>query len=145
MRSFDSWRATPRRDQGVTKLEILKWIHLLAAAVWTGGLIVLAFLVDAIRKQTDDREILRAMARRFGVVSWTALGIAIVTGFAMYTDYDLPWSRFQTKGTLIVIVVVLALVHQFTAKKSSPAVRGILQMAILIVSVLIFGAAVALV
>jgi putative copper export protein len=129
----------------VTKLEILKWIHLLAAAVWTGGLIVLAFLVGAIRKQTDDREVLRAVARRFGVVSWTALAVAIITGFTMYTDYGLAWSRFQTKGTLIAIVVVLALVHQFTAKKSSPAVRGILQLAILIVSVLIFGAAVALV
>ena len=145
MKSSDSWRATPRRDPGVTKFEVLKWIHLLAAAVWTGGLIVLAFSVDAIRKQTDDREVLRAVARRFGVVSWTALAIAIITGFTMYTDYGLPWSTFQTKGTLIAIVVVLALVHQFTAKKSSPAVRGILQLAILVVSVLIFGAAVALV
>jgi uncharacterized membrane protein len=128
----------------VTSHEILKWIHLVAASVWTGGLIVLAFTVGAIRSRTDDREVLRAVARRFGVVSWTALGIALVTGFWMYTDFGLPWRDFELKGTLIVIAVVLALVHQFTARRSPPAVRGILQLMILLVSVGIFGAAVTL-
>jgi putative copper export protein len=126
----------------VSSYEILKWIHLVAAAVWTGGLIVLAFVVAAIRSQTDDRDVLRAVARRFGVVSWTALGIAVVTGFWMYTDIGAPWRDFELKGTLIIIVVALALVHQFTARRTPPAVRGILQLLILLVSIGIFGAAV---
>ena len=63
----------------MTTFEIVKWIHLLAAAVWTGGLIVLAFLVTAIRRVTDDREVLRASARAFGVVSWSAMGVALVS------------------------------------------------------------------
>ena len=45
---------------------------------------------------------------------------------------------------VIVLAVVLAALHQFTAKRTSPAVRGIIQLAILVVSVGIFGAAVAL-
>ena len=129
----------------MTTYEIVKWVHLLAAAVWTGGLIVLAFLVGAIRKQTADVEVLRAAARRFGVVSWTAIAVAITAGVWMYTELGLPWSRFELKGGLIVLAVVLAAVHQFTAKRTSPAVRGIIQLAILVVSIGIFGAAVALI
>ena len=129
----------------MTTYDLVLWAHLLAAAVWTGGLIVLGFLVAAIRKQTDDVEVLRAMARRFGVVSWTAIAIAITAGIWMYTELGLPWRDFEVKGGLIVLAVVLAAVHQFTAKRTSPAVRGILQLAILIVSVGIFGAAVALI
>ena len=129
----------------MSTLEIAKWAHLLAAAVWTGGLITLAFLVTAVRQTTDNIEVLRAVARRFSVLSWVAFAVAIVTGTWMYTDIGRPWEDFSTKGTLIVLAAGLALFHQFTAKRSSPAVRGIIQLLILIVSIGIFGAAVALV
>ena len=125
--------------------ELVKWVHLLAAAVWTGGLIVLAFLVTAIRRATDDIEVLRATARRFSVVSWTALGTAVITGVWMYTEFGLPWVDFTLKGTLIVVAVLLAFVHQLTAKRTPPAVRGIIQLVIIVVSIGIYGAAVALI
>lgn len=128
----------------MSTLEIVKWVHLLAAAVWTGGLITLAFLVTAVRSTTDNIEVLRAVARRFSVLSWLAFAIAIITGTWMYTDIGLPWKDFSTKGTLIILAGGLALFHQLTAKRSSPAVRGIIQALILIVSIGIFGAAVAL-
>ena len=129
----------------MTALEVARWIHLLAAAVWTGGLIVLAFLVTAVRRETDDKDVLRAMARQFGIVSWIAFTIALGTGTWMYTDLGLPWEQFSTKGTLIVLASGLALIHQFTAKRSSPAVRGIIQMIIVTASIGIFGAAVVLI
>jgi len=122
----------------------MKWIHLLSAAVWTGGLIILAFLIAAVRTETDDRNVLRAMARRFSAVSWTALATALVTGAWMYTDLGKAWAAFGTKGSLIAIAAGLALVHQSTAKRTSPAVRGIVQLVILLASIGIFGAAVAL-
>lgn len=125
--------------------ELVKWVHLLAAAVWTGGLIVLAFLVTAIRRATDDIEVLRATARRFSVVSWTALGTAVLTGVWMYTEFGLPWVDFTLKGTLIAVAVVLAFVHQLTAKRTPAAVRGIIQLVIIVVSIGIYGAAVALI
>jgi len=129
----------------VTTFELVKWIHLIAAAVWTGGLLVLAVLVTAIRKVTDDREVLRASARAFGVVSWTAMGVAIIAGTWMYTEWGLPWSDFAIKGTLIATAIVLTFVHQITARRTSAALRGIIQLAIILVSIGIFGAAVALV
>lgn len=129
----------------MTTFELVKWVHLLGAAVWTGGLIVLASLVGAIRTATDDRSVLQAAARRFGVVSWTALAIALISGVWMYTEYGLPWKQFEVKGSLIALVIVLTAIHQFTAKRTGPAVRGILQLAIMLVSILIFAAAVTLI
>jgi uncharacterized membrane protein len=129
----------------MTQFELFKWIHLLAAAVWTGGMIVLAFLVGAIRRTSSDIEVLRAMARAFAWVSWTAMAIAILTGIVNYTSLGLGWSRFSLKGTLIILSISLALWHQLTAKRSSPAIRGIGQGVILILAVAIFGAAVILV
>jgi len=128
----------------VSTLEIVKWVHLLAAAVWTGGLITLAFLVTAVRGATYNIEVLRAVARRFSVLSWAAFAVAITTGTWMYLDIGLPWKDFSTKGTLVVVAGGLALFHQITAKRSSPTVRGIIQLLILIASIGIFGAAVAL-
>jgi putative copper export protein len=129
----------------VTEFELLKWIHLLAAAVWTGGMIMLAVLVSAIRKANTDIEVLRLMARTFAWVSWTAMAIAIITGFVNYTSLGMGWSKFSLKGTLIVASIALALWHQMTAKRMSPAMRGIGQAVILTLAVAIFGAAVVLV
>jgi putative copper export protein len=129
----------------VTEFELLKWIHLLAAAVWTGGMIMLAVLVSAIRKANTDIEVLRLMARTFAWVSWTAMAIAIITGFVNYTSLGMGWSKFSLKGMLIVASIALALWHQMTAKRMSPAMRGIGQAVILTLAVAIFGAAVVLV
>ncbi len=128
----------------MSTFEFVKWVHLLAAAIWTGGLITLAFLVTAIRGATDDIEVLRATARRFSLISWIALATAVVTGTWMYTEFAQSWSEFSLKGTLIVVAAGLSLFHQFTAKKSSPAVRGIIQLVIIVVSIGIYGAAVTL-
>ena len=129
----------------MTRFEILKWIHLLGASVWTGGLIVLAFLVGAVRGYSDDRELLRVVARRFGVVSWTAFVITIGAGLWMYIDFGFLWRNAYLKIGLVALAGGLALVHQVTAKRTSAAVRGIIQLAIIAVSIGIFGAAVTLV
>lgn len=129
----------------MSEFELLKWIHLLAAAVWTGGMIVLAILIGALRKADADIATLRVVARAFGWASWAAMAIAIVTGVVNYTSLGLAWSHFSLKGTLIAASVGLALWHQVTAKRMSPAVRGIGQAAILVLAIAIFGAAVVLV
>ena len=126
-------------------VEVFKLIHLLGAAVWGGGVIVLGALVPAVRKQTDDREVLRAMARRFSSVSWSAMGVAIASGLWLY--YNVGWADpalFSVKWTLITISLVVVGVHQVFARRLSPALRGITQLVILVLAVGIFAAAVAL-
>lgn len=128
----------------MTEFEVLKWVHLLAAATWTGGLIVLAFLVGAARKAGADTEVLRSIARRFGVVSWSAMAIAVLAGLRLYTLIGLPWADFALKGTLIALSIGISLFHHLTARRTSPAMRGIQQGLILLLAIGIFGAAVVL-
>lgn len=119
------------------------WVHLLAVSVWTGGLVVLAALIVTLRRAGADIELLRSVARQFARVSWTAMVVACVTGLWQVHLMRMSWSygRLHLKLGLVALVVATALVHQLTARRASAAVRGITQLAILVLSVLIFGAA----
>ena len=130
----------------MTADEVLLWIHIVAASVWVGGLITLGALVTALRRAGAERPLLQAMARRFGVVSWVAMAVAVATGVWQVSRLNIPWSndRLELKVGLVVLAAGLALLHQLTAKRTSPAVRGIIQAVILVVSIAIVGAAVRL-
>ncbi len=127
-------------------LEGVKWVHLLAVATWTGGLITLAALVPVLRRQGAALDTLRAVARRFGVVSWVALVAAVVTGVWQVIGLAIPWSNgtLNLKLGLVGFAAAAALVHQFSARRTSPAVRGVIQGLILVASIAIFGVAVTL-
>lgn len=128
----------------MSNLEIVKSIHLVAAAVWTGGLLVLAFSVVAIRSATDDVEVLRSVARMFARVSWVAMGVAIASGVWLFFFWHLQASDLAVKWSLIGLSVALALGHQLTAKRTPPAIRGVIQLIIMLLAIGIFAAAVQL-
>lgn len=127
-------------------LPILRFVHLVAAATWTGGLITLAALVFALRKAGAPREFLQVAARQFGRVSWLAMAVAVSTGVAQVVAMRLPWSygRLHIKIGLVALAIAVAGVHQLTAKRTPPAVRGIMELAMLVLGLAIFAAAVAL-
>ena len=59
------------------------WIHILAAAVWTGGLIYTAAVAvpSALTHPVDERRrILRGLARRFRWIGWGSIIVLIITG-----------------------------------------------------------------
>jgi len=58
--------------------ELRLFLHLLAAAVWIGGQIVLAALVPALRAAGPD--VPAAAARAFSRVAWPAFAVLLVTG-----------------------------------------------------------------
>lgn len=131
--------------------DLVRWLHLLAATVWVGGLITLGALVPAARKAGAERSILQAMARQFGRVSWAAMALAIVTGVIQLLDMDLSGGvdtdygrTLFVKLLLVGIAIALALGHQLTARTTTPAVRGVIQALILVDSLGILAAAVAL-
>lgn len=108
-------------------------------------------LVPALRKADVERPALQAMARQFGRVSWTAMGAAVITGIIQLARLDFSAAlqtsygpRLFLKLALVGIAAALALAHQLTARRSSPAVRGALQGLVLVVSLGIFAAAVRL-
>lgn len=125
---------------------VVLWLHLIAAAVWVGGLITVGALVPALRSAGAERPMLQAMARRFGVVSWAAMGLAVVTGTIQIVRLGYGWfdEPVVRKLGLVVLAIILAAGHQVTARRTSAAVRGALQGTILLVSLGILAAAVAL-
>lgn len=122
---------------------VVRFFHLLGAMVWVGGLITLGALVPAMRKAGAERSMLQAVARQFGRVSWAGFGLAVLTGGWAVIDYldrpALPW-----KLGAVALAGGLALWHQLGAREQSPRTRGILQGLILVASLGIVAAAVAL-
>jgi len=124
-------------------LRFIFYIHLLSATVWVGGLVVLAGLVPAVRKTTDDRSVIQAIAKRFGVLSWTALGLLVLTGTLMV--FDRVWTgTLIAKIGLVMLSALLAVWHTMAAREQSPAVRGAIQGVILILALVILWLATAL-
>ena len=126
-------------------LLVLRWIHLVAAATWVGGLVVMGPLVVSLRRSGVGSEQLRAGARALARVSWAAMIVAVVTGIAQ-AQILFPWTypRLHAKIGLVALTCALAGVHQLTARTSSARVRGLLQGGILAASLLVVAAAVAL-
>ncbi len=117
----------------MTSLLIVRWFHLIAVATWTGGLIVLAALVVALRRAGADRSVLQVAARQFSRVSWAAMAVALVTGVAQVHMLGWPWIHggLHLKLGLVGLVIVLTAWHQRTAARSSPAARGVVESLIL--------------
>jgi putative copper export protein len=89
---------------------VLRYLHLLAMALFVGGQLVLAAcVIPALR---SDRPALRAVARRFGWATLVALGVLIVTGAGMASSYGL-WDdgTLHVKLGLVLLVGVLILWH----------------------------------
>ena len=120
---------------------LVLYVHILGATVWIGGLIVVAALVPAVRKATTDREVIRAIARRFGVVSWIALGTLVLTGAWMAATR--VWDTVLiTKVSLVLVSAILAGWHTMAARNQSPALRGAIQGVILVLALVILGLAI---
>lgn len=88
------------------------YLHLLAMAFFVGGQLVFGIAVVPILREDPDRERMRAIARRFGFGSLIALGVLILSGWAMAVHYDLFGSpTLQWKLALVTLVIALTLVH----------------------------------
>lgn len=64
------------------------WLHILAAAVWVGGLIYTAAVAVpfALTHEASERQrILRGLARRFRWIGWGSIGVLIITGIGNLT------------------------------------------------------------
>ena len=84
------------------------WLHILAAAVWTGGLIYTAAVVVpfALSHQGEQRQrILRGLARRFRWIAWGSIVVSIVTGI----------------GNLVLRLTPIKLSQIFTGEVFDPA------------------------
>ena len=127
--------------------ETIRWVHLVAAAVWVGGQITVAALVPALRRAGATTEQVRAAARRFGIVAWSAIGVSVATGILQLIRLDIPTrgnTALTIKLLLVGIAVAVAWFHQIIARTAPPALRGALEGSLLVLALAIVAAAVTL-
>jgi len=124
------------------------WLHILAAAVWTGGLIYTAAVVVpyALSHQGEERQrILRGLGRRFRWIGWGSVAVLIITGignlvlrltpikFSQILNGDLfnpdkverliaiwlPW-----KLMLVIVMIGLMVFHDITSIQAAKRYEG---------------------
>jgi putative copper export protein len=103
----------------------IRALHLIAAAVWAGGLVFLGLAVGAARRTLADREriaLFRQLGRRFLVVGGIAMLVLIATGTSMAADrlasfgdlFETDYGeRLAEKLALVAAVVLLTAFHSF--------------------------------
>jgi uncharacterized membrane protein len=89
------------------------YLHLLSMAFFLGGQLVFGIaVVPVLRGEGEQRERMRAIARRFGYGSLVSLGVLLVTGWALASHYDrFGDSTLQWKLALVGAVIGLTIVH----------------------------------
>ena len=107
------------------------WLHLLAMAVWIGGMIFLALVVVPVVRRPAHREraasLIHDSGTRFRTVGWVCLGLLVASGIVnlAYRGYDWAdlWSGRLWQGPighllggkllLVAVVLLLSAVHDF--------------------------------
>ena len=126
----------PLADAGDTAVRSL---HLIGAAVWGGGMVMLALAVGAARRTVAEHEriaLFRALGRRFAIAGGVAMLVLIATGTDMAADRLSSWGdlfdtsygdRLLVKLVLVAVVIGLTLFHTLV---QGPALSQLRQEAI---------------
>jgi uncharacterized membrane protein len=108
----------------------LRFLHVLAALVWIGGMLFVALvLVPVVRAQADPAlraRLFHHVGVRFRAVGWAALLLLLATGLAnlWMRPYLLTLTRFQWKLGLVVLALALAAAHDFVLGPRAGAPRA---------------------
>lgn len=89
------------------------FLHVLAAAVWVGGQIVLGGLVPTVRRFGPDAT--KAVARSFARVAWPAFAVLVITGLWNLTEVDLGNTDTAYQVTVMIKITVAILAGVFVA------------------------------
>ena len=102
---------------------VVRSLHLIGAAVWAGGMVMLALAVGAARRTVPEPqriELFRALGRRFLVAGGIAMVVLIATGTDLAADRLGAWSdltdtdygeRLLAKLAVVAGVIALTLFH----------------------------------
>jgi putative copper export protein len=97
------------------------FLHVLAATVWVGGQLTLAFLVPPLRRL--GAELPRAAARAFNRVAWPAFAVLLATGVwnVIAVRGQLHGAYQVTLSVKLVVVAISGLTAWLHARAKSPA------------------------
>ncbi len=97
----------------------LRWIHVLAAVTWLGGMLFIALVFVPVSRRVQDShlrvDLISQTGKRFRTVGWIALGLLIVSGLVILFRH--PWllqvPAFQLKAALVLLTLGLSALHDF--------------------------------
>jgi putative copper export protein len=104
------------------------FLHVLGAAVWVGGQLVLAGVVPTLRR-TGTQEATLAVARQFNRIAWPAFGLLVVTGiwniFEQPDDLSNEYNvTFGIKMVFVIASGVAAWLHATQESRKAKAIGG---------------------
>ncbi|MGV9601980.1 hypothetical protein ACWDR1_35505 [Streptosporangium sandarakinum] len=103
------------------------FLHVLAATVWVGGQLTLAFLVPSLR--TAGEGVTGTAARAFNRVAWPAFAVLVATGVwnMLAVDGDPAYkTTLHVKMAVVVISGVTAFLHARARSRGAMAAFGAL-------------------
>ena len=97
----------------------LRWIHVLAAVTWLGGMLFIALVLVPVSRRVQDFylrvDLISQTGKRFRTVGWIALTLLVATGLVIL--FRRPWllqvPAFQLKAALVVLALGLSALHDF--------------------------------
>ncbi|MEV0589639.1 hypothetical protein [Nonomuraea sp. NPDC050310] len=102
------------------------FLHVLAATIWVGGQLTLAFLVPALRRTADG--VTKVAANAFNRVAWPAFAVLLATGVwnMLADDNDDPSYKLTLNVKLGIVIVsgVTAFLHTRAKTKGAVAAMG---------------------
>jgi putative copper export protein len=116
---------------------VIRSLHLIGAAVWAGGMVMLALAVGAARRTVAESErvdLFRALGRRFLVAGGLAMVVLIATGTDMANDRLGAWSdltdtdygkRLLAKLGVVALVIALTLFHSLVQGPALSRLRAV--------------------
>lgn len=136
----------------------VRFVHVLAAAIWVGGLIALSGLViPMVMKrlpEAEARPLVRTAGKRFGMILVALLlPIQLVTGLALLwhrninvaTMMQIPYGKiFTAKMFVLVAVVAAAALHGVASARGQKTLSRVIALATLVGSAVIVLLATAL-
>jgi putative copper resistance protein D len=114
---------------------VSRWLHVLAAITWIGGMFFITLVLMPVTRRLEDAalraRLVHAIGLRFRTVGWIALAVLIVTGLVnlWLQPYLLGSPRFQWKIGLVVLALILSAFHDFVlgpracAPGADPSIR----------------------
>ena len=98
---------------------LVRWIHVLAAITWIGGMLFIALVLVPVTRRLEDgalrARLVASVGLRFRAVGWVALGVLIATGLVnlWLHPFLLGSPRFHAKLGLVVLALILSAFHDF--------------------------------
>jgi len=107
----------------VTGWLAIRWLHVLAMALFVGGQLVLVVAIIPVLRDSH-RDALRSIARRFGWASLAAVAVLIATGSAL-ASHDRRWDSGTLHVKLALVVTVAALIVWHLRRPGAHAIEGL--------------------